>query len=521
MNLKRTLIVLISTCLFLTFSQAQNIKISAINSPNEPSIMLNPKQPKYMVAGANINSCYISSDTGRTWQRQSLSSSFGVWGDPTIAVDTAGHFYFFHLSNPPAGSWIDRIVCQKSTDNGKTWSNGTFTGLNGTKAQDKQWYAIDPKTNHIYLTWTQFDKYDSTNPADSSHILFSKSVDAGKTWTKAKRINTIGGDCLDSDNTVEGAMPAIGPNGEVYVAWVGPNGLVFNKSLDGGQTWLEKEQIITSVPGGWDMTIPEISRCNGLPITVCDLSNGPNRGTIYINWSDQRNGLSNTDIWLIKSTDGGATWSAPIKVNNDNSNKHQFFTWMAIDQTNGNLYFVFYDRRNYSNFQTDVYLAISTDGGNTFINKRISESPFTPNANIFFGDYTNIVAHNNIVRPIWTRLHNGELSVWTNISPLKDLLVASEDNASVEEIQHIENYPNPSKDITYISYKIHNNSKVSLSLFNNQGEKIAQIINNETREYGKYIEKIDMSKFNISNGVYFLQLDINNKKHTVKQVKID
>ena len=139
-----------------------------------------------------------------------------------------------------------------------------------------------------------------------------------------------------------------------------------------------------------------------MPITSCDLSNGINRGTIYINWSDQRNGTTNTDIWLVKSTDGGQTWSLPIKVNDDNSNKQQFFTWMTIDQTSGYLYFVFYDRRNYSNDSTDVYMAISMDGGNTFINRKISQSPFFPNEGVFFGDYTNITANNGVIRPIWT-----------------------------------------------------------------------------------------------------------------------
>lgn len=117
------------------------------------------------------------------------------------------------------------------------------------------------------------------------------------------------------------------------------------------------------MPGGWNIGIPGLDRANGLPITKCDLSGGANHGTIYINWCDQRNGTGNTDVWLSKSTDGGNTCSPPAKVNDDNSNKHQFLTWMDIDQTKGNLYFVFYDRRAYSDNRTDVFIAISNDGG--------------------------------------------------------------------------------------------------------------------------------------------------------------
>ena len=174
------------------------------------------------------------------------------------------------------------------------------------------------------------------------------------------------------------------------------------------------------MPGGWAYSISGINRANGLPITTCDLSNGPNRGTIYVNWSDQRNGKDNTDIWLAKSTDGGETWSSPKRVNDDSSRRQQFFTWMSIDQTNGYLYFVFYDRRNYSNDSTDVYMALSKDGGSTFINRKISESAFLPNASVFFGDYTNLTVDNGVIRPIWTRLDGGSLSIWTNITRLSD-----------------------------------------------------------------------------------------------------
>lgn len=396
-----------------TYGQSpyRNVMISNSGDPEEPAIVVNPKNPRQMVAGANINKVFYSTNGGAAWWSGTLSSPYGVWGDPCLVVDTNGVYYCLHLSNGPR--WLDRIVCQKLTAPGAAWSAGTYTGLNGTKAQDKEWAVVDPANNHIYVTWTQFDAYESTSPSDITLILFSSSKDGGQTWSAPVRINDLPGDCVDSDNTVEGAVPAVGPRGEIYVSWAGPAGIVLNKSTDGGVSWLGSNVVVSDIPGGWDFNIPGIQRCNGLPVMLCDLSPGPHCGTVYINWSDQRNGASDTDIWLAKSTDGGLTWSAAKRVNDDPPGKHQFLTWMTIDEANGTLYAVFYDRRNYSDTQTDVYLATSTDGGDTFSNQRISQSPFVPLATKFFGDYNNISAYNGVVRPIWTRLDETALSVWT------------------------------------------------------------------------------------------------------------
>ncbi|MFA7326945.1 MAG: T9SS type A sorting domain-containing protein [Candidatus Kapaibacterium sp.] len=496
---------------------AQNVLVSKIGQPNEPSIMMDYNNPNILVAGANLNYVYTSNDGGNTWKLKSMNSTYGVWGDPVIDVDTEGNFYFFHLSNMPGGNWIDRIVCQKSENKGDTWSNGSFTGLDGTKAQDKQWSAIDRTNNNIYLTWTEFDKYGSSNKADSSRILFSKSLDGGETWSASKKINQVSGDCIDNDKTVEGAVPAVGPNGEIYVSWAGPEGLVFNRSTDEGETWLTEDILVDSFPGGWAYDIPGILRCNGLPITKCDISGGANHGTIYINWSDQKNGVNNTDIWLIKSTDGGNTWSESIRVNDDNSEKHQFLTWMDIDQTNGNVFFVFYDRRNYEDTRTDVYMAISTDGGTTFKNTRISESAFVPDDGVFFGDYTNIVAHNNIVRPIWTRFDSGQLSIWTNVTPLEKI-ISSVENDNISNTNDTQLYPNPTPNVSYVSFKLHESSSIKLELFDEKGKIIKTIIDNENMGYGGHIVPINLNKLNLSSGSYYYKLSINGKVETLKTI---
>jgi hypothetical protein len=379
----------------------------------EPSIAINPKNTNEIVAGSIINKYHFSNDGGKNWSTKELKSTYGVWGDPVVTFDRSGKVYYFHLADYKKSSWIDRIVCQVAPSISDDFSDGTFPRPNGSKAQDKHWVALNPFNNNLVLTWTQFDKYDSDNSYDSSNIFFSISKDQGVSWSNPIRINKFAGDCLDDDNTVEGAVPTYGPNGELYVAWSGPKGLVFQKSMDQGKTWMKEEKIIAPHPGGWTFDVPGIQRCNGLPILICDQSNGPNKGTLYLNWADQRNGTDDTDIWLMKSTDNGESWSEAIRVNQDAPGRHQFFTWMTIDQTNGNLHFVYYDRRKYTDNLTDVIWCTSKDGGRTFHEKCISEKPFLPSKFVFIGDYLNIAAHDGKIRPIWPRMDEGKLSLWT------------------------------------------------------------------------------------------------------------
>jgi hypothetical protein len=420
---KRILLFSLFICsAFFSLAQYKNIVIDdgkGFNSPEEPSIAINPKNTQQLVAGTNIRNAYYSNDGGQTWAKDTLiSKQHGVYGDPCIVADTSGNFYYFHLADPDHKGWggpnfLDRMVCQRSTDGGKTWSDGSAIGINHPHQQDKEWVTIDPKTNALYISWTEFDKYESKDPKDSTRILFASSVDNGQTWSTPTRLSGFAGNCADSDSTVEGAVPAVGANGELYVAWAFDQKIYFDKSVDKGKTWLDKDIVVSDQPGGWDFSVSGVYRCNGMPITGCDNSKGPNRGTIYVNFSDQRNGKNNTDIWLVKSTDSGTTWSQPTRVNTDTTKRQQFMSWMTIDQSSGYLYVVLYDRRNYKDDSTDVFLAVSKDGGNTFTNEKINELAFKPSKYVFLGDYLNIAAVNGVVRPIWVTTEGFKTTVWT------------------------------------------------------------------------------------------------------------
>ena len=405
-------------------SNYQNIKIAKgsayTTGPCEPAIAINPKNPKNIVAGSVLDNYHFSNDGGLTWETKRLTSNLGVYGDPCIVTDRDGIFYYLHLANPEGRAYaskkfLNQIVIHRSNDGGKTWNNGVGIGKNEPKQQDKEWAITDPHTGQIYVTWTEFDKYGSDREEHKSRIRFSSSSDKGKTFSEAVTISEFEGNAVDDDQTTEGAVPTVDLDGNLFVSWSFNNHIYFDKSSDKGQTWMSKDQIIAAQVEGWTHDIPAIGRSNGMPVTVVDLSNSIYKNTIYVNFTDQRNGTDNTDVFLIKSSDQGETWTKPLKVNQDTTKTHQFFTWMSVDPKTGYIYIVYYDRSRYKNNKTDVVLAVSKDGGVSFTNEIISEKPFTPSSEVFFGDYNNIAVFDGIVRPVWTRYENEELSVWTAI----------------------------------------------------------------------------------------------------------
>lgn len=424
-NLLIALIVFTCVSSAVTFAQ-KVVRVSdpdAIN-PAEVTIAINPKNPSNVVAASfalgrpprprygSYN--YASMDGGKTWKTIPVADPKGLTqGDDVVYFGSDGTAYHIHLSfigirvaRPPRAE--SGMLVESSIDGGLTWSE-SVAAINHVNTvipfEDKPGMVVDnaPQSKYkgnVYLAWTRFDVYGSSDPDCHSHIYFTRSTDGGKSFAMPVRISEGAGDCRDSDNTVEGAVPAVAPNGDVYIVWAGPLGLVFKKSIDGGQTF-GKERVISQMPGGWDFSVAGLERANGMPVTGVDLSNSPNRGTLYVNWIDARNG--DPDVFVMTSKDGGATWLPPVRVNDDalKNSKAQFFTWMSVDPSDGSVNVVFYDRRDTEGAMTRLVLARSIDGGKTFVNHPIDQPAFNCDDKVFFGDYTGISAYNGRVLPIF------------------------------------------------------------------------------------------------------------------------
>jgi hypothetical protein len=172
----------------------------------------------------------------------------------------------------------------------------------------------------------------------------------------------------------------------------------------------------------------------GLSMDV-DRSGGPRDGRIYVAFADQGDldgsndhGMADhddTDIFVIASDDGGATWnglaSSPQAVGadqvrvNDDTTGSQFFSWLAVDQSTGNVAVSWYDARNddglmgdgdlngIANDDVQYFGAVSTDFGRTWTNLQVSDGTSTARGTLGgdYGDYTGLAFVGGTVHMTW------------------------------------------------------------------------------------------------------------------------
>lgn len=410
-------LMLIFCCAVYGRAQFKNNKIA--EDGLQTAVAINHKNPGNIIIAPGANVVVYSVDGGNSWKETKLG--YGVPGNALLLSSSNGTVNFFHIPIDGQGRNVQQIVYQSSLDGGKTWTPGVSIGSNPSKDQDKPGVGINPKKGTLCIAWTQFDKYGSSDSTCQSNILFSQSS-SGKRWGDPVQINQIPGDCADGDDTVVGAIPLMDSEKKIFLIWSRHETIFFDRSYNAGDTWLTTDLAIVKQVGKWSLKIPGIDRCNRLPVIAIDNSQSFFKNSLYMVWADQRNGENDTDIWFLRSTNRGDYWGAPFRINKDLPGKHQFMPWMAVDPSSGVIYIVYYDRRNYNDLQTDVYLAYSTDGGDKFTEQKISEKPFVPSAEKPFASTISITADHGIIVPVWIRMEDGKTSVWTTIIKQNDII---------------------------------------------------------------------------------------------------
>jgi hypothetical protein len=409
-----------------------NIDVSREPGPqSETSIAIDPTNAKLLVAGSNeINRnpmrAYYSSDSGKTWGAVDLplpppiaGSAVDFGSDPGVAWDLRGEVYYSYIvvyfSAGFAAVTGSEMAVARSLDHGHTW-NATYFALQSAANpfDDKPMIAVDTHANssfanRVYVAWD----LTGTDHSDGDAILVSHSGNHGVNFTAPVAASPSTG---ETRKGVIGADPVVSADGNLYVAWNDFQKwtLEVSGSTDGGVTFgsvhtIAKDRI------GFDISIPAQNSRHALLYPACgaspndsDTPAAPDR--LYCSWIDG-NFSAGVNLYFARSSDGGATWSAPLRVTDDNpvAVHDHFNQWLAVDPVTGRIHVSWYDTRlDPTRHSTNVFWAQSTDNGTTFLkNMRVTTAPTnerTKGADFGnqYGDYEGIAAYGGVVYPVWT-----------------------------------------------------------------------------------------------------------------------
>jgi hypothetical protein len=369
----------------------------------ETTIALNPR---------NTNNLFVSdtwsvlgrytTNGGTTWLASDLSALPSSIGDVSTAWDDFGNLFLVRF-----GGNNLRVVVGLSTNGGASFS---LLYQSSSTHNDQPTVAAGPSATpsqgSVWVTYT-----DSANNLVAQGAAVTGLGLVGS-FSAAQAAPGAGGDFGDI---------AIGPNGQVMVVYQdnntteGPDSLRLNVDPDGlGTNGFGPAIVATTTQVGGFATVPAqpLRKIDAEAGLAWDHSSGPHRGRVYLMYTDRPTTNSyDTDIYVRFSDDTGATWSQPVRVNDDpvGNGKSQFLPRIALDQTTGNIAVSFYDCRNSpSNNTVEVWAAISTDGGRTFSpNVKVSGGvssalvPVIASTQFDFGDYTGLAFHGGAFYPCW------------------------------------------------------------------------------------------------------------------------
>ncbi len=399
-----------------------DIPVTEISSTqSENSVFVNPLDETNLLNSNNstnlsVDTAYganalFSFNSGTTWDGDVEGPGVDNGGDPAVVIGLNGRWYVNFINNSMG------MGVSYSDDQGESWTVKQAAPNPGI-ITDKNHMWIDnnptsPYEGNLYVAWTNAGgDYDA-------EIGFSYSTNHGNTWSVNSDISSD----VNAGSHNQGVNLSAGPNGEIYAVWAiydsWPSGgsdeaaIGMATSLDGGVTWEPARRIITNIRGIRASETSKNMRVNSFPVATVDNSTGADNGAIYVTWANIGTPGINTgndiDIYIIKSTDNGDSWSNPNKVNSDEAglgNQH-FFSWITCDPTNGILSMIYYDDRNVDSSQCEVYCANSVDGGSSWEEFKVSDVSFTPApipglVDKYMGDYLGIHSKNGMVYPIWT-----------------------------------------------------------------------------------------------------------------------
>ena len=333
-------------------------------------------------------------------------------GDPVVGCTSSSQFYYASLAfdtGPDNAFANSGIAVSPSSDGGATFTAPAIAVSKDANLHflDKPWFAVEPGPTSspaddvLHVTYTDFDVsgFDGQGPCPDegrTGIEYVRSTDGGQTWSAPLVLEEV----CDSQGFLQGSQVEPGLADDVFVAWerfpfdlAELHQIAIRRSTNLGASFAPAAVAATVTPVGDSFALQGNFRAFiDIQALAVDRTSGSRRGAVYLTYHDGSArqkpdplGLCLgeatycfSDAEIVRSADSGATWSAPVRINNDDIRLgiDQWFPHVEVDRS-GVLWAVFYDRRrDERNLLIDTFVARSTNGGATWTNVRATANQF-------------------------------------------------------------------------------------------------------------------------------------------------
>lgn len=415
------------------------------NAEVEPQLAVNPGDPRNLVAvwqqdrwsngGAKGIVTAVSFDAGQTWSQvlvpytQCANGARERASDPWVSFAPDGTVH--QIAYGFDASDVNRaMLATRSTDGGRTWSAPIELqhDTDPSFAMDKETITADPlDASRVYAVWDRLTGFTNpSSPTNTGPAWFARSRNGGVSWETARAIYDPGLDAQTISNQIV-VLPGSGVLVNLFIAVTQNSSqhpasrVEVLRSPDHGDTWpdhfvVDKAEFVGAVD-------PKNGRGIRSGTVVPSIAVDAQSGALYVAWADARfSNFQHDGIVLSRSTDGGATWSQqPVQVNQA-APAAQAFT-PVVSAFAGSVAVTFYDLRNDDSDPSHLYatawLALSTDGGQTFRETQITprfDLATAPEAGGYFlGDYQGLVHAGGSFLPLFAAAHDGDAGNRTDI----------------------------------------------------------------------------------------------------------
>lgn len=415
-----------------------NVRVSGAQTArrSESDIRVDYWNPNRVIAASNNISGsgqqgqYWSANGGATWSQGLLPLQTGdaFHSDPTVDWTSDGTAWTTAMGINSSATQL-RMRAYKSTDGGASWTfDGTFSGSQTSTDKQMVWAdhsASSPFKDNLYACWH-----------NGQPQYVNRRTSTG--WGTPLQISGA-----ESTGTAIGCDIKTNSAGDVFAFWptTGNRRIIVAKSTNGGVSY-GSPVVIRTTFDSFDIGVPSFNNRRALIYASGGAYKAGGKDLVYATWTDLTGATGctsaanepgsnvsstcKTRIWFSRSTNGGASWSTAVMINNQASLNDQFNQWMVVDETTGALGVIYYDTvADAGRKKTDVWYQSSFDDGLSWsvpmkvTTAMTDETVAGADSGNQYGDYNALSGIAGTFLPSWTdRRNNGNEEIWT--APISD-----------------------------------------------------------------------------------------------------